>query len=208
MIVKKMKHEQDNYGSSNINPDAFLILDDCLYDSSWTKDSNVRSIFMNGRHYKMMFIITMQYALGIPPNLRTNIDYVFILRENYVSNRKRIYENYAGMFPSFEIFCQVMDQCTENYECLVIHNNAKSNKLEDQVYWYKAEAYDDFKIGAIWTHHSNNCMDDYDDDEEEFTFRKRKASMITAKTFCKLIIKIGDLYLLEGFVESNNNSKR
>ena len=85
----------------------------------------------------MMFIITMQYALGIPLILRTNIDYVFILRENYVSNRKRLYENYAGMFPSFEVFCQVMDQCTENYECLVIHNNAKSNKLEDQVYWYK-----------------------------------------------------------------------
>ena len=32
------------------------------------------------------------------PNLRTNIDYVFILRENIVSNRKRIYDNYAGMF--------------------------------------------------------------------------------------------------------------
>ena len=62
----------------------------------------------------------MQFALGIPPNLRTNIDYVFILRENIVSNRKRIYEHYAGMFPSFEMFCQIMDQCTENYECLVI----------------------------------------------------------------------------------------
>ena len=43
------------------------------------------------------------------------------------------------MFPSFEMFCQVMDQCTENYECLVINNNAKSNKLTDQVFWYKAE---------------------------------------------------------------------
>ena len=108
-----------------------------------------------------MFIITMQYALGIPPNLRTNIDYVFILRENYVSNRKRLYENFAGMFPSFEVFCQVMDQCTENYECLVVHNNAKSNKLEDQVYWYKAEAHDDFRIGAeeFWQHHSNNFND-------------------------------------------------
>ena len=37
------------------------------------------------------------------------------------------------------MFFQVMDQCTENYECLVINNNAKSNKLEDQVFWYKAE---------------------------------------------------------------------
>ena len=78
---------------------------------------------MNGRHWHILFIITMQYPLGIPPNLRTNIDYVFILRENIVSNRKRIYDNYAGMFPTFEVFCQVMDQCTENYECLVINNN-------------------------------------------------------------------------------------
>ena len=38
--------------------------------------------------YKLLFLLTMQYALGVPPNLRTNIDYVFILRENYVSNRK------------------------------------------------------------------------------------------------------------------------
>ena len=77
------------------------------------------------------------YPLGVPPNLRTNIDYTFILREPYIANRKRIYENYAGMFPTFESFCQVMDQCTENYECLVVSNNAKSNKLEDQIFGTK-----------------------------------------------------------------------
>jgi len=148
MVVKQMKKEILKYNHSKINPNAFLILDDCLYDNSWTKDANVRSIFMNGRHWKIFFIITMQYALGIPPNLRTNIDYVFILRENYVSNRKRLYEHYAGMFPSYEMFCQVMDQCTENYECLVIANNAKSNRLEDQIFWYKASAHNDFKLGA------------------------------------------------------------
>jgi len=52
------------------------------------------------------------------------------------------------MFPSFDFFCNVMDQCTENYECLVINNNAKSNKLEDQVFWYKAEAHPDFRMGG------------------------------------------------------------
>ena len=118
----------------------------------------MRYVFMNGRHYKLLFLLSMLYALGIPPNLRTNIDYVFILRENYVSNRKRLYEHYSGMFPTFEMFCQVMDQCTENYECLVINNNAKSNKLSDQVFWYKAEARPDFKIGAdaYWSYSKMN----------------------------------------------------
>ena len=145
-------------GGENLDPRAFLILDDCLYDNQWTKDKYMRSVFMNGRHYKLLFLLTMKYALGIPPNLRTNIDYVFILRENYVSNRKRLYEHYAGMFPSFEMFCQVMDQCTENYECLVINNNAKSNKLEDQVFWYKAEERPEFKIGAdsYWKYSEEN----------------------------------------------------
>ena len=47
----------------------------------------MRLLFMNGRHWKIMLVITMQYPLGVPPNLRTNIDYTFILREPY-SNRK------------------------------------------------------------------------------------------------------------------------
>ncbi len=76
------------------------------------------------------------------------IDYVFILREPYIANRKRIWENYAGMFPTFESVAHVMDQCTENYECLVIDNNSRSNKLQDQIFWYKAQPHGDFRLGS------------------------------------------------------------
>lgn len=148
LVATKMNSEKAAYGRSAIDPRAFLILDDCLYDKSWAKDPNIRFLFMNGRHYQTLFVITMQHPLGIPPNLRTNVDYVFILRENIMGNRKRIYENYAGMFPSFDAFRQVMDQCTENYECIVIDNNAKSNRLDEQVFWYKAELHDDYRICA------------------------------------------------------------
>ena len=147
-VLKQVKKEMETYKRTTIDPRAFVILDDCLYDNTWSRDKLMRLLFMNGRHWKVMLVITMQYPLGIPPTLRTNIDYVFILRENYIANRKRIYENYAGMFPTFESFCQVMDQCTENYECLVINNNSKSNKLNDQVFWYKADNHNDFRLGS------------------------------------------------------------
>ena len=165
MVVKQIKREVEAYGRSNIDARAFVILDDCLYDNTWAREKLMRLLFMNGRHWKVMLIITMQYPLGVPPNLRTNIDYTFILREPYIANRKRIYENYAGMFPTFESFCQVMDQCTENYECLVISNNAKSNKLEDQIFWYKAQAHREFKLGSkeFW----EMSKDLHSDDEEE-----------------------------------------
>lgn len=162
--MKQVHQEIQTYKKSNIDPRAFCILDDCLYDNSWTKDKLMRLLFMNGRHWKIMLIITMQYPLGIPPNLRTNIDYVFILREPYINNRKRIYENYAGMFPTFEAFSQVMDQCTENYECLVINNNSKSNKLTDQIFWYKAEPHPTFKLGSKEFWELSKNMPDNDED--------------------------------------------
>lgn len=163
-VLKQVKKETEMYRKCTIDPRAFVILDDCLYDSTWTRDKMMRLLFMNGRHWKVMLIITMQYPLGIPPNLRTNIDYVFILREPYIANRKRIWENYAGMFPTFESFSQVMDQCTENFECLVINNNAKSNKLQDQIFWYKSEKRADFKLGSkeFW-----DLSKDLNSDEEE-----------------------------------------
>jgi AAA+ ATPase superfamily predicted ATPase len=164
-VLKQIQKEMESYKRTNIDPRAFVILDDCLYDNKWTKDKMMRLLFMNGRHWKIMLIITMQYPLGIPPNLRTNIDYVFILREPYIANRKRIWENYAGMFPTFESFCQVMDQCTENFECLVINNNSKSNKLQDQIFWYKAQNHSNFRLGSKEFWELSKNLDSDDDDE-------------------------------------------
>ena len=127
----------------------------------------------------------MQYPLGIPPNLRTNIDFIFILRENIVANRKRIYDNYAGMFQNFEIFCQVMDQCTENFECLVIDNTTKSNKIEDNVFWYKADTHPQFKIcnQQFWDL-SNKMGNDEEEVEEDYDpskLRKKSSLKINVK---------------------------
>ena len=137
-ISTEKKKELKKHGTSQIDARAFLILDDCLYDKRWINNIHIRSIFMNGRHYKIFFFITLQHALGLPPVLRNNIDYIFIFRNNIRKEREKIYNHFAGMFPTFEAFEQVMLQTTENYECLVIDNKTQSNKLEDQIFWYKA----------------------------------------------------------------------
>ena len=183
MVLKQMKKEKEMYNKTTIDPRTFCILDDCLYDNSWAKDKLMRLLFMNGRHWKVMLIITMQYPLGIPPNLRTNIDYVFILREPYLTNRKRIWENYASMFPTLESFCSVMDQTTENYECLVINNNTKSNKLNDQIFWYKAENRPNFKLGSKEFWDISKGMDSDDEEQYDPSKSKKKSSgqQITVK---------------------------
>jgi hypothetical protein len=170
-------------GEKDIDSRAFLIMDDCLYDNDWKKDKIIREIFMNGRHWKIFFLLLMQYAIGIPPNLRSNIDWVFLLRENNYQNRKKLYENYAGMFYTFEMFCQTMDACTEEFGCLVIHNGSKSNKIEDQVYWYKADDHTDFRVCCpeAWQFSEENYNANEDETEQSLTDMYRKKSKVNLK---------------------------
>ena len=177
-VLKQIKREVETFRRSTIDPRTFIIMDDCLFDQTWTRDKMMRMLFMNGRHWRCFLIITMQYPLGIPPNLRTNIDYVFILREPYLTNRKRIWENYASMFPTLESFNSVMDQTTENYECLVINNNAKSNQLRDQIFWYKAETHGDFKLGSkeFW-----DLSKEIESDDENDNYDPNKTKKTTVK---------------------------
>lgn len=197
-ITEQYTLDKKQYGgSSDIDPSAFLILDDCLYDKTWVNDKNIRYLFMNGRHVKVFLMITMQYPLGVPPQLRANVDYVFILRENQIKQQQRIYEQYAGMFHSFEAFSTVMNACTENYECLVIDNKVQSNKLEDQVYWYKAVDHNNFQLCSpeLWeiqaaeeARKNMGGVDNTDDNEEDYDpskmrFKKNQEKLTVHKHY-------------------------
>jgi hypothetical protein len=70
----------------------------------------------------------------------------------------------------------------------VINNNIKSNKLEDQVYWYKAEPHEPFTIGSkeFWmVHNENLANNDEEEDEEELfdfkSFKKKKGPEVNVK---------------------------
>ena len=115
----------------------FLVLDNCFYPA-FELHPEFESCYLNNRALRLSIIITESYAVKMNPRMRTNTDYIFILRENVLSNRRHVYDAYAGMFPTFEQFCEVLDQCTVDYECMVIDNTSRSNRIEDCVFWYKA----------------------------------------------------------------------
>jgi hypothetical protein len=126
-----------------------LIMDDCMSSKgTWLKDPNITELFFNGRHHHLSFILTMQYAVGIPPEMRSNFDYIFLLAEDIINNRKRLYEHYAGMFPNFDIFQQVFSDITENYGVMVINNRVHSKNITDKVFWYRAKNVPKFRIGS------------------------------------------------------------
>ena len=133
-----------------IDSRAFIVMDDCLSKKgTWMKDPPITELLFNGRHYELMYILTMQYPLGITPELRGNFDYIFLLAEDFVSNLKRIYDHYAGMFPDFNSFRQSFAQLTEDFGCMVISNRGARRSFLEKVFWYRApENFENVDIGC------------------------------------------------------------
>jgi len=131
-----------------INPWTILIIDDCMDDPTVFNKPPQPGLFKNGRHWKMLYIVSLQYALDVKPHIRSNIDGVFIFRESNVAIRKRLYENYAGIIPSFNLFEQIMDSITGDYTALYIQNATNTNDWKECVFYYKAPIIENFKFGC------------------------------------------------------------
>jgi len=146
------------------NPWAVLIIDDCTEDPTIFNKPVQVGLYKKGRHWSLMYILALQYAMDIRPNIRTSIDGVFILREPLLKNRKTLYENYASVIPDFEMFCNLMDQLTDNYSAMYIHNFTTSNVWQDCVFWYKAKPPpDEWKFGCpeYWEFHESRYNEEY-----------------------------------------------
>ena len=168
-LKRQMRRIDRNKTDPSVDPRALMIMDDVLYDPKFVKDAEMRNIFFNGRHLRTAFFLLIQYSLGIPPALRSNIDYVFILREPNMSNRKKLYEHYAGIFPNFSMFDETLDKVTENFGVLVIDNTSQSSELEDCVFWYRAVDRPPFRFGAqgFWDYSRHNFDTKHRDREDD-----------------------------------------
>jgi hypothetical protein len=118
---------------------VFLIMDDTMYDKKTLKSQDIRQVFMNGRHKKVFFLCAVQYLMDISPDLRCNIDFLFVLKENILSNREKLWKYFFGMFADFKDFSVTMNSCTDGFGCMVLNNTVRSNKIEDCVFWYQAD---------------------------------------------------------------------
>lgn len=196
--IREAKYNGRSDTGKAASNNVFIVLDDMLHDAqNWKKDKTIKNIFFNGRHYNFLFILTMQYPLGITPELRSNIDYVFVFNEPSVKNRKKIYDDYAGMIPSFDHFCNILDACTQNHECLVIKTSGNSTDLREQIFWYKAESHSNFRVGhhKLWNYHKNNYNEQYENeaDIDQMEIDKLKRKFAKTKKLKVIVSRQGEI---------------
>eukprot|EP00466_Bigelowiella_natans_P020491 jgi/Bigna1/134233/aug1.24_g8941 len=130
VLKKKVKQNKEFH--------AFLILDDVAFDKSIFKSKDIRELSFNGRHQRITVFITSQYATVLPPDIRSNIDYVFCLRDNIRNSRKKLYEYFFGQFDSFQDFSKVLTVTTRDYGVLVLDRTNPTGDLDKCMFHYKA----------------------------------------------------------------------
>lgn len=118
-----------------------VLLDCCLATKSQIfNNPELLELFYNARHYNTSFIYCEQFPSALKPELRCNFDYIFLAGEDFYSNQKRIYDYYAGMFPTFETFRNYFTEATKNFGFMVINNRGSNISLQSKVSKFKANS--------------------------------------------------------------------
>lgn len=113
-----------------------IILDDVLHDKTFFKENYGRTLMYNGRCLGVTLIITIQYPFGISPECRSQIDHIMMANEDFMSNKKKLYNYYAGMFSTTEAFSSALDD-TEYYQFMTVINKGRVKSIEDRIAYIK-----------------------------------------------------------------------
>lgn len=155
----------------NINPNFLLILDDCGYNANiWSKYTEIKEIFMNGRHHKITFMMSFQDDKLLDSGLRKNA-FINIFTTEIVCNA--FFQRSANNFTKQE----------KNKMSKLAHHIFNDNKLKDKnykklvyikdknpnVYYVLADYVEYFKFGSNFLHDlCNKVKKKSENDDESF----------------------------------------
>lgn len=138
VLVKLLDAQKALFQIQGRTSNVVVILDDCAFSKS-TFGETLQRVFNNGRHYKILFILSLQYSMQLPASMRGQIDVAISLKEPIFANRKRLYESLYGLFPNFKAFDKVFNEVTEDYGAMCcVNNGSSSTDIEKNVFWYRA----------------------------------------------------------------------
>lgn len=164
----------------NINPNFLLILDDCAYNANtWSKYSEIKEIFMNGRHHKITFMISFQDDKLLDSGLRKNA-FINIFTTEIVCNA--FFQRSANNFTKQEKNKMAeLAHLIFNDEKLKEKNYKKLVYIKDKspsVYYILADYIEDFKFGSNFLHNLCDKVKKKTDADEE-SFNKEINSLLS-----------------------------
>ena len=173
--------------------DTFLILDDTGHDKGMLHNPTLMEILMNGRQYNLSLYLCLQYAKDIRPAMRSQVDYLYIMREKSLEMQKKLWDCFAGgLFADRTQFRDILDACTADYRCLILQTCELDTSLpfSGAVSYHRAKFNRrKFTIGCdqMWVLHTRTFNEHYASDEEEAQTMSAYAPPKTNVTLTKRI---------------------
>jgi hypothetical protein len=157
-----------------------LVFDNVFESQEFKKSEILEDLFSNGRHYKTIILISCNNVKQLPPAVRLNSDYIFIL-QNSKATLKILHDEYVENPEEFGMFLDlvrtVTSQVDENgkdmYNALIYKNCVKTNKLDGMFKIHRSiENFDPDKVilgSTKWREYNKLNDDDTDTDDIENT---------------------------------------
>jgi len=109
--------------------EGLVILDDCLGACSFQNDLWTR-IASSGRHYGLTFWVSAQHAFKLPPVIRSNADYTYLLGVQGDRVVKSLFEDGGGFsIPTWQEFRERVAVAVRDFGCLVIDSHDQRTPL-------------------------------------------------------------------------------
>jgi hypothetical protein len=161
-----------------------LIFDDVTAARAFRRGEILEDLFSNGRHYHAVIIISCQYIKQLPPAVRTNTDYLFMLH-NTKRTIKILYEEYVENPEHFETFMKMLRFVTgqkdqkgkDIHNALVYDNVVKTYDLGGmfKVFRHRPEfALDQVNLGSpAWREYNTKHFKDTEFEADKQTIRRK-----------------------------------
>jgi hypothetical protein len=135
---------------------AIIVFDDVLSSKGvWVNDPVLEELVTKAKELNILVIFAFQFLLNLPSIYIDNVDYAFLLPEDFPSNKERLYKKLGNNFENFEQFRKVFERIynISHYTSMVIDKKTQSTNLMDTIYKYTS-IYNNYE----------NIKNDYDID--------------------------------------------
>lgn len=132
-------------------PDILIVADDCFSDIKKMQEPPTPWIFKVGRHYRINYVVVMQYCNDLKPDTRNQVDGVFLFNEQNENTRKALHSCFASSIP-YPVFSKLMTICTDNFGIMFINLSSSVSKTDWKEFISKTRAPEtipSFSFGSI-----------------------------------------------------------
>lgn len=136
-----MEYSNDKKSDKEAKADILnwlLIMDDCGFSEKTFRHVTFNNMYMNGRQVGQGIILNLQRLRSIGPQLRGQLDYVFLFRDLSKSVQESIHQDFFS-FLDFKTFKALYLRCTEGYNCIVL-DVQKAQRIRNLGYSSKSTA--------------------------------------------------------------------